>query len=56
MTKSAPGHNSTKRAIHFEQDLFIAFSFDGVKSKNIDQQKTIHSGVCVIQCKTGLPQ
>ena len=33
ITKSAPGPNSTKRVIHYNQGLFADFSFDGVKSR-----------------------
>ena len=40
MTKTAPGPNSTKRALHHGQGLsIIDFSFSGVKSKNTGRRK-----------------
>ena len=39
MTKTAPGPNSTKRAIRHGQGLHIDFSFSGAKSKNIGRLK-----------------
>ena len=49
MTKSAPGPNSTKRAVHHGQDLSVDFSFSGVKSKNTGRCKNyvgINSEMC----------
>ena len=37
MTKTAPGANSTKQAIHHGQGLSVDFSFSDVKSKNTAQ-------------------
>ena len=39
MTKTAPGSNFIKRAVHHGQGLSFDFSFSGVKSKNTGQQK-----------------
>ena len=39
MTKTAPGPNSTKKAIHYGQGLSVDFSFSDVKSKNTGRQK-----------------
>ena len=39
MTKTAPGPNSTKRAVRHGQGLSIDFSLSGVKSKNTGQRK-----------------
>ena len=39
MTKTAPGPNSTKCAVHHGQGLSVDFSFSGVKSKNTGCRK-----------------
>ena len=39
MTKTAPGSNSTKRAIHHGQGLSVDFSFSGVNSKSTGRRK-----------------
>ena len=53
MTKTTPGPNSTKRAIHHGQGLSVDFSFSGVKSKTNGRRKDyvgINSKTC--QSKT----
>ena len=39
MTKTAPGPNSTKQAIHHEQGLSVDISFSGVNSKTTSCRK-----------------
>ena len=41
MTKTAPGSNSTKQAIHYGQGLSCDFSFSGAKSKITSQRKDV---------------
>ena len=39
MTKTAPGPNSTMRALHHGQGISVDFSFSGVKSKTTGRRK-----------------
>ena len=36
-TKTVPGPNLTRRAIHFGQGLFVDFAFNSVITKNLKQ-------------------